>query len=85
MARRRSKSVKRSRRRSSRVGPRGGKIHVKPKGMSCKDFLRQKIAINMREFKNGKLMSNNRPVKSRAQVLAISYSQVKKGNPRCKF
>lgn len=44
----------------------------KPKGMSCKKFLSAKIKINSREFKNKK------------QAIAVSYSEVKKGNPMCK-
>jgi hypothetical protein len=92
--RRRSRKSKKSSRRSrknrrstrkSRRGPRGGKIYVKPKGMSCKEFLSEKIAKNMREFKAGKLLSNGKKVTDRKQVLAISYSQVRTGNPRCKF
>jgi hypothetical protein len=76
---RRSRSRRsRSRRSRSRRGPRGGKIHIKPKGMTCKKFLSMKIADNMREFKEGKF-------KSREQAIAVAYSQVRKGNPRCKF
>jgi hypothetical protein len=79
---RRSRRARRSRRsrkaRRSRRGPRGGKVHIKPNGMTCKQFLSKKIADNMREFKAGKF-------KSREQAIAIAYSQVRRGNPRCKF
>jgi len=71
---RRSRS-RRSRRRSRR-GPRGGKIHIKPKGMSCKKFLSEKIADNMREFKAGKF-------KSREQAIAVAYSIVRRSG--CKI
>ena len=53
--------------------------------MTCKEFLSKKIAENMREFKAGKLLSNGRKITSRKQAIAIGYSQVRRGNPRCKF
>jgi len=49
----------------------------------CKKALSDKIRINMREFKEGRLMASKHKVKSRKQVLAISYSQIKKMYPRC--
>ncbi len=67
------KSNRKSNRKSS-------KKHIKPKGMSCKEFLQKKIAINIREFKNG-----NKKIKSIPQAIAISYSQVRKSNPKCRL
>jgi hypothetical protein len=46
------------------------------KKMSCKDYLRKKIEINMREFKEGRF-------KTAKQAIAVSYSQVRKKHPRC--
>lgn len=90
--RRRSRKLRRSKKsrsrrmsRRSRKGPRGGKIHVKPRGMSCKKFLSKKIADNMREFNAGKLLSNGRKITSKQQAIAIAYSQVRNGNPKCKI
>jgi hypothetical protein len=51
--------------------------------MSCKEFLRKKIVYNIREFKNGTLMSNGRKINSRPQAIAIAYSQVR--NSGCKL
>lgn len=42
----------------------------------CKDFLREKIRKNMREFNAGKYSS-------RKQAIAVSYSQAKKASPKC--
>ena len=53
--------------------------------MTCKEFLSKKIAENMREFNAGTLMSNGRKIQNRKQAIAIAYSQVRRGNPRCKF
>ena len=44
----------------------------------CRKVLSKKIAINMDEFKHGRFVS-------RAQAIAVSYSQVKKHYPKCKF
>jgi len=42
----------------------------------CRQYLADKIKINMEEFESGKFVS-------RSQALAISYSQVKKKYPNC--
>lgn len=42
----------------------------------CKSLLAEKIKINMREYNAGKFSS-------RAQAIAVSYSQVKKMFPNC--
>lgn len=44
---------------------------------SCKSRVSSKIRINMREYKKG-------VYKSRAQAVAVSYSQVLKKYPHCK-
>ena len=44
---------------------------------SCQTKLKNKIRINMGEYKKGKFSS-------RKQALAVSYSQVKKKSPGCK-
>lgn len=88
---RKNKRSRISRNRSKRIilrlskkrGPRNGKRYIKPKGMSCKDFLSAKIAENMREFKKGKLLSNGRKITNRKQAIAISYSTVR--NSGCKI
>lgn len=42
----------------------------------CKKFLKKKISINMREYKQGRFSS-------RAQAIAVSYSQMRKKYPEC--
>ena len=76
MSRRRSKRSRTSRKRSR-------KKYNKPKGMTCKEFLRKKIAINMREYKSGHRLSNGRKITSPQQAIAIAYSQVRT-NAKCK-
>ena len=44
----------------------------------CRNKLSKKIAINLREMKSG-----NKRIKSPAQAIAISYSQIKKKYPKC--
>jgi hypothetical protein len=44
---------------------------------SCQSKLKNKIRINMTEYKKGRFSS-------RQQALAVSYSQVKKKSPGCK-
>jgi hypothetical protein len=44
---------------------------------SCQTKLKNKIRINMAEYKKGRFSS-------RQQALAVSYSQVKKKSPGCK-
>jgi len=43
----------------------------------CKDLVKRKIAINMKEYESGKYVS-------RAQAIAVSYAQIKKNHPECK-
>jgi transcriptional regulator with AAA-type ATPase domain len=52
----------------------------------CKKRLSNKIKTNIREFKNKvkRRGSNKLLFKSRAQAIAVSYSQVKKKYPECK-
>lgn len=42
----------------------------------CRSYLKNKIRKNMKEYKSGRYSS-------RAQALAVSYSQVKKKYPKC--
>lgn len=53
------------------------KIASKRLKSRCKNFLKKKIEINMKEYKKGKL-------RSPSQAIAISYSQLKKKLPSCK-
>lgn len=43
----------------------------------CKNMLKDKIKINMEEFKDGRY-------NSRSQAIAVSYAQVNKTRPSCK-
>ena len=43
----------------------------------CKELLKEKIKINMEEWKSGKFVSQK-------QALAVSYSQIKKKYPGCR-
>jgi len=69
--RRSRKTVKRGSRKTSKK--RSGS-HTK---RSCQTKLKNKIRINMGEYKKGKFSS-------RQQALAVSYAQVKKKSPGCK-
>ncbi len=73
-----SRRSRRSRSRRSRRR-RSAKKYKKPKGMTCKEFLSKKIASNIREFKT------KSKFKSREQAIAVAYSQVRRGNLRCKI
>jgi len=76
------KSYKKSRKsyKKSRVSK---KRHSKEK---CKKLLSNKIRINTKKMNNGKLKSGSGAiVSSREQAIAISYSQLKKKYPKCKF
>lgn len=53
------------------------------KSKKCKKLLHNKIRINTREFKRGSILRNGRRLKSRSQAIAVSFSQVKKINPKC--
>lgn len=52
------------------------KVRSKKLSAKCKKFLQKKIRINMGEYKSGRF-------KSRAQALAVSYSQMRKKFPKC--
>ena len=43
----------------------------------CKSYLKNKIKINMKEYKTGRYVSPK-------QAIAVSYSQTLKSHPRCK-
>lgn len=49
------------------------------KSSKCKNRLRKKIAINMKELKKKRSLFKNP-----AQAIAVSYSQVLKKHPACK-
>jgi len=66
-------------RRSNRVSRRSKRVSRKSRSLDsvkCKELLSEKIAKNMREYKEGKYVS-------RKQSLAVSYSQIKKKYPEC--
>ena len=43
----------------------------------CKSYLKNKIKINMEEYKTGRYVSPK-------QAVAVSYSQILKSHPHCK-
>jgi hypothetical protein len=72
---RKSQRVSRSNRKSQRVS-RSNRDSGILDSVKCKELLSEKIAQNMREYKEGKYVS-------RKQSLAVSYSQIKKKYPEC--
>lgn len=68
------KFVKRSKKRSVK---RSRKRSVRRYRSKCKKYLRDKIAININEYKQGRYTS-------KAQAIAVSYSQIRKKHPSCK-
>jgi len=72
--RRSSKGIKRSKKNSKKSSKRSKRGSVKSK---CRQWLQDKIKKNMKELKKGRWVS-------RAQAIAVSYSQVKKSHPQCK-
>ena len=64
------RSGSRKKRSSHTIGAKAGKS-------SCQTKLKNKIRINMAEYKKGRFSS-------RQQALAVSYAQVKKKSPSCK-
>ena len=69
-------SRKTPKRRSRSRGSKAGKRSSLTK-RSCQTKLKNKIRINMAEYKKGRFSS-------RQQALAVSYAQVKKKSPGCK-
>jgi|LakMenE01Jun11ns_1017448.scaffolds.fasta_scaffold9807599_2 hypothetical protein len=67
-----SGSRKRSKKQSKRSSNKRGSVKSK-----CRQWLQDKIKKNMKELKKGRWVS-------RAQAIAVSYSQVKKSHPQCK-
>jgi hypothetical protein len=65
------RSPKKSAKRSKRKTPRSATAS------KCRDWLQDKISINMKEYNKGRWVS-------RAQAVAVSYSQVKNKHPECK-
>ncbi len=75
----RKKSYRKTTKRGSRKGAKAGKTSKKRSltKRSCQTKLKNKIRINMAEYKKGRFSS-------RQQALAVSYAQVKKKSPGCK-
>ena len=71
----RKKSYRKTSKRGSRktTKKRSGSLTKR----SCQTKLKNKIRINMAEYKKGRFSS-------RKQALAVSYAQVKKKSPSCK-
>jgi len=65
------KSISKSRRTSRKSKRKMGK-----KEMTCKNLLKQKVGINIEEYKDGRYSSRN-------QAIAVAYNQVKKMKPLC--
>jgi hypothetical protein len=65
-------SKKKSSKKSYRKSPKTSRTKV-----GCNEMLKNKIATNMKEYKEGRFSS-------RQQAIAVSYSQVKKASPYCK-
>ena len=72
----RKKSYHKTSKRGSRKTSKKGKRSSRGK-RSCQTKLKNKIRINMAEYKKGRFSS-------RKQALAVSYAQVKKKSPICK-
>ncbi len=72
-------SRKKSYRKTSKRGSRktSKKLSGSLTKRSCQTKLKNKIRINMAEYKKGRFSS-------RQQALAVSYAQVKKKSPGCK-
>ena len=76
-SRKTSKKGKRSSRGRGAVRLANGAKGDKAGKRSCQTKLKNKIRINMAEYKKGRFSS-------RKQALAVSYAQVKKKSPSCK-
>ena len=72
----RKKSYRKTSKRGSRKAGKTSKRSSRAK-RSCQTKLKNKIRINMAEYKKGRFSS-------RQQALAVSYAQVKKKSPGCK-
>ena len=70
-------SRKKSYRKTTKRGSRKGAKRPSLTKRSCQTKLKNKIRINMAEYKKGRFSS-------RQQALAVSYAQVKKKSPGCK-
>jgi hypothetical protein len=75
----RKKSYRKTSKRGSRKGAKRSSLTKRSPltKRSCQSKLKNKIRINMSEYKKGRFSS-------RQQALAVSYSQVKKKSPGCK-
>ena len=78
LSRRTKRSYTRPRRHSGRKSRKGRpKKKMSALSRSCKNKLKNKIKINLDEYKKGRYSS-------RAQALAVSYAQIKKKYPKCR-
>ena len=73
----RKKSYRKTSKRGSRKAGKTSKRSGSRAKRSCQAKLKNKIRINMAEYKKGRFSS-------RQQALAVSYAQVKKKSPGCK-
>ena len=75
----RKKSYRKTSKRGSRKGAKRSSLakRLSRAKRSCQTKLKNKIRINMSEYKKGRFSS-------RQQALAVSYAQVKKKSPGCK-
>lgn len=72
-----SKSRIRKSTRKSRIRKSARKSRKSTLKCKCQQMVSSKIAINMREYKQGRF-------KSPKQAIAVAYSQVLKKSPNCK-
>jgi hypothetical protein len=71
------KTTKRGSRKTTKKGSRKTSKKRSLTKRSCQTKLKNKIRMNMAEYKKGRFSS-------RQQALAVSYTQVKKKSPGCK-
>lgn len=77
-SKRTKRTYKRPRRNSGRKSRKGRpKKKMSALSRSCKTKLKNKIKINLDEYKKGRYVS-------RAQAVAVSYAQIKKKYPKCR-
>ena len=72
------KSTRKSRkaRKSRKSSRRSRRKSIGKRERACKDLLKEKVGINLKEYEDGRYLS-------RQQAIAVAYSQVKKMKPSC--
>jgi hypothetical protein len=75
-SRRGSRKMNKSLRRKSLRKSRKSKRKMGKKEMTCKNLLKEKVGINIGEYKDGRYSS-------RSQAIAVAYNQVKNMKPLC--